>query len=190
MFSVHRDLKPNNLCVDFHGNVKIVDFGICREAPAADVGTEKLTDNLGTREYLPPDGKSLTMDEYAVGVILCEIIGCGFTPFEGNKSLPGKFWPEHRKNYMKDALRKKLGFTRWSGFAIGESLESIGNDFLDVAMGLMEPDNSKRMGWEQALRQLTDLNERLRAADGAENVEDLHRQFGLMAISDAGSFDD
>jgi serine/threonine protein kinase len=86
---VHRDLKPRNLLLTRHGDVKITDFGIARADEASRV-TETGT-VLGTAGYLAPEqgaGQDVTAaaDLYALGVVLYELLG-GEKPYHFN-SLP------------------------------------------------------------------------------------------------------
>merc|ERR1712113_1081901 len=75
---VHRDLKPANILVNKQVDVKICDFGLAR-AVRGDVVA--LTDYVVTRWYRAPEvvldesryGKPV--DIWAVGCILCELIG-------------------------------------------------------------------------------------------------------------------
>ena len=85
---VHRDLKPENIMVDAKDNVKLIDFGIAAQAGARRLTFAKLSNVMGTPEYISPeqvkgkrgDGRS---DIYALGIMLYEMI-TGKTPFSGN----------------------------------------------------------------------------------------------------------
>ncbi len=84
---VHRDLKPENIMIDDQDRVKLIDFGIAGQAGARRLTFTKLTDTMGTPEYISPeqvkgkrgDGRS---DIYAVGVMLYEML-TGRPPFQG-----------------------------------------------------------------------------------------------------------
>lgn len=86
---VHRDVKPENLLFDLHGNLKITDFGISRLRDR-----HQLTPTggiLGTMEYLSPeyllegtcDNRS---DIYALGLIGYEML-TKIQPFTGDSLL-------------------------------------------------------------------------------------------------------
>jgi eukaryotic-like serine/threonine-protein kinase len=84
---VHRDLKPENIMVDENDNVKLIDFGIAGQAGARRLTFAKLSQVMGTPEYISPeqvkgkrgDGRS---DVYALGVMLYEML-TGRAPFQG-----------------------------------------------------------------------------------------------------------
>ncbi|MGH9715924.1 MAG: serine/threonine-protein kinase [Candidatus Acidiferrales bacterium] len=84
---VHRDLKPENIMVDAEDNIKLIDFGIAAQSGAPRLTFAKLSNVMGTPEYISPeqvkgkrgDGRS---DIYALGVMLYEML-TGKEPFQG-----------------------------------------------------------------------------------------------------------
>ena len=88
---VHRDMKPENVMVDEHDNVKLIDFGIANDAGARRLTYANITATLGTPNYISPeqvkgkrgDGRS---DIYAVGVMLYEML-TGKMPFTGTNPM-------------------------------------------------------------------------------------------------------
>jgi len=84
---VHRDLKPENIIIDAQGRIKLIDFGIAAKAGARRITFAKLSDTMGTPDYISPEqikGKrgDARSDLYALGVMLYEML-TGKTPFEG-----------------------------------------------------------------------------------------------------------
>jgi eukaryotic-like serine/threonine-protein kinase len=84
---VHRDLKPENIMLDSQDHVKLIDFGIAGLAGARRITFGKLSQVMGTPDYIAPEqvkGKrgDARTDIYALGVMLYEMLS-GKTPFEG-----------------------------------------------------------------------------------------------------------
>jgi serine/threonine protein kinase len=84
---VHRDLKPENIMLDGEDRIKLIDFGIAGKEGARRLTFAKLSQVMGTPDYISPeqvkgkrgDGRS---DIYALGVMLYEML-TGKTPFTG-----------------------------------------------------------------------------------------------------------
>jgi len=88
---VHRDLKPENIIVDDHDRIKLIDFGIASQAGARRLTFGKLSQVMGTPDYISPEqvkGKrgDRRSDIYALGVILYEML-TGKTPFHGKNAF-------------------------------------------------------------------------------------------------------
>src|SRR5260370_4438318 len=83
----HRDLKPENIMVDPEDRIKLIDFGIAGQAGARRLTFAKLSQVMGTPDYISPEqvkGKrgDARSDLYALGVMLYEML-TGKTPFSG-----------------------------------------------------------------------------------------------------------
>jgi serine/threonine-protein kinase len=84
---VHRDLKPENIMVGPDDSIKLIDFGIAGQEGARRLTFAKLSNLMGTPDYIAPeqvkgkrgDGRS---DIYATGVMLYEML-TGEVPFKG-----------------------------------------------------------------------------------------------------------
>jgi serine/threonine protein kinase len=85
---IHRDLKPENIMVDDNDNIKIIDFGISANSGARRITFAKLSDTMGTPDYISPEqvkgGRGdARSDVYALGVMLYEML-TGTAPFTGD----------------------------------------------------------------------------------------------------------
>lgn len=96
---VHRDLKSNNVIVTRDGRVKVLDFGLARRSPEADLGAATLTHVsltepgmvVGTLLYMSPEqlrGETARVpgDIWALGVVLYEMTA-GTRPFNGQTAF-------------------------------------------------------------------------------------------------------
>lgn len=69
---IHRDITPNNVMIDYEGNIKLIDFNISREKKQ---NATRDTTILGTAGYASPEQFGFTQtgfgaDIYAMGVLL------------------------------------------------------------------------------------------------------------------------
>ena len=84
---VYRDLKPENVLVDFNGHIKLTDFGLCKK----NFRRQDLSTSLcGSPEYTCPEmlnsgTHSRTLDYYQIGALLYELL-TGLPPnYSSNK---------------------------------------------------------------------------------------------------------
>jgi serine/threonine protein kinase len=119
---IHRDIKPNNLMLNKHGIVKVMDFGISKV-----MGTRGLTrtgTQLGTVAYMSPEQirngtVDIRSDIYELGVTLYEMLS-GRVPFESDSEfqvmqdhvatpppLPSHFYP-HISTGIERVILKSL----------------------------------------------------------------------------------
>lgn len=113
---IHRDLKPSNMMVEKNGRVRLLDFGIARNAGA---GQEMTLPGsvLGTAAYMSPEQISAQpvtpqSDLFSLGIIACEML-MGKHPFRGDSMeqtsqfilnlhiQPKHFTPEVPKAFAK-----------------------------------------------------------------------------------------
>ncbi|QEY11175.1 bifunctional protein-serine/threonine kinase/phosphatase [Cellvibrio sp. KY-YJ-3] len=86
--TLHQDLRPANIMVDRHGEIKIIDFGSCLVKGIAEISSPIARENiLGTAEYSAPEtilaGKSdEKSDVFSLAVIVFEML-TGSAPFDG-----------------------------------------------------------------------------------------------------------
>ena len=91
---VHRDVKPENILLDSHGDVKVADFGLAKLLQDDGAGPHTRTDVvLGTYNYMAPEQKRSSKvdhraDLYALGVVLYEMLTSSL-PL-GNFAVPSR----------------------------------------------------------------------------------------------------
>ena len=135
---VHRDIKPDNIMFDEHGQAVVTDFGIAKAASGA-----KLTGtgmSIGTPHYMSPeqaraqglDGRS---DIYSLGVVAYQCL-TGGVPFDGEDSFsigykhimeevptPALDTPERREVF--DIIRKMMAKSPEDRFQSAEELVAV-----------------------------------------------------------------
>lgn len=84
---IHRDLKPENIMAGPDDQVKLIDFGIAANAGSRRLTFAKLTEAMGTPDYISPEqvkGKrgDARSDIYSLGVMFYEML-TGKVPFTG-----------------------------------------------------------------------------------------------------------
>jgi eukaryotic-like serine/threonine-protein kinase len=84
---VHRDLKPQNIMIDGHGKVSVMDFGIARSTEAVEAMTFTGA-VIGTPQYMSPEqakGEKLDArsDLFSFGVVFYELL-TGNSPYKAD----------------------------------------------------------------------------------------------------------
>ena len=130
---IHQDLKPENIMIDDHGTVKIIDFGSTKIAGIEEIATPLDHHTLlGTRNYTAPEylqgyAGNNTSDIYSLGVIAYEML-TGELPY-GSKELTARklrrvhYIPAIRFNpdipvWMDRALEKATSIARNRRYAL------------------------------------------------------------------------
>ncbi|XP_075253089.1 protein kinase C-like isoform X2 [Convolutriloba macropyga] len=113
---IYRDLKPDNVMLDFEGHVKITDFGMCKDNMSP---TDTTRTFCGTPDYMAPeivrrDRYGREVDWWAMGVMVYEMLH-GHTPFEGEDEDELGYSIQHQqitfpKNFANEAVQLIKGF--------------------------------------------------------------------------------
>jgi TolB-like protein len=85
---IHRDLKPANIMVTSEGSVKLIDFGLAKQAADEDETATLEGTVVGTAAYMAPEqiqGKTLDgrSDIFSLGAVLYELLS-------GRRAFPGE----------------------------------------------------------------------------------------------------
>src|SRR4051812_40751483 len=88
---IHRDIKPENLLLTRKGQVKVADFGLCRDQDAKKIHLTQPGVTMGTPQYMSPEqaqGHALDhrSDLYSLGVTAYHML-TGNPPFRGESAL-------------------------------------------------------------------------------------------------------
>ncbi len=104
---IHRDLKPSNVMITSDGRIKVMDFGVARQAKDALTKMSMTNTVVGTPPYMAPEQEQGTVrresDVYALGVCFYEML-TGHLPFTGQgaamllNKLNGKHVPLTQRN--------------------------------------------------------------------------------------------
>jgi serine/threonine protein phosphatase PrpC len=152
---IHQDLKPENIMIDSHGTVKIIDFGSTKIAGIEEIATPLARDKLlGTRNYTAPEylqgyvGSNLS-DIYSLGVITYEML-TGKHPY-GEKELTARRLRQARYRpacglnpdvpaWMDKAIEKAVSIAHNRRYpALSEFLHDLAHPNPELMPGSFEP---------------------------------------------------
>jgi p70 ribosomal S6 kinase len=127
----HRDLKPENILLDGDGNIKITDFGLCKESVFGEGTTNTF---CGTIEYMAPEviirkGHNRSADWWSLGVVLYDMLNGG-PPFTG----------KDRQEAKKAVCRGKLKLKSYFTFNARELMKALLNRQPNARLGAGQRD--------------------------------------------------
>ena len=154
---MHRDVKPGNILFTETGQLKLIDFGLCRRhAYSPEEKVAPLTRNVVTRYYRAPEimygaqKYGPDIDVWSVGCILAEM-ATGAYFFEGDGEIDQltkiftvlgnaneETWPgcSELPNFME--------FTCEQGEPLEKTFAEKGESFVDLIKSMLVLDPSKR----------------------------------------------
>ena len=149
---VHRDLKPNNIMIDDHGNARIMDFGIARTVKSKGITGAGVM--IGTPEYMSPEqveAKDIDQrsDIYSLGIIMYEML-TGRVPFEADtpfavgvkhKSETPRDPKELNTQIPDDLSRMILRCLEKEKVKRYQSVDQVRSDLMNIEEGI--PDSEK-----------------------------------------------
>lgn len=85
--TLHQDLKPDNIMIDAHGNVKIIDYGSCRVGGIAEISSPfERGSALGTLDFSAPEYRlgitaTTRSDLFSIAAITYHLLTGGHHPY-------------------------------------------------------------------------------------------------------------
>jgi len=121
---VHQDIKPENIMIDKHGSIKIIDFGSTQVAGLQEIHTPVEQQHIeGTANFIAPelfDGYEGTpkSDLFSLGVTVYKMLSGGHYPYAAQDKTA------RRKNYDYISVRKyNLNVPIWMDGAIRKAVQ-------------------------------------------------------------------
>ena len=118
---IHQDLRPENVMIDSHGAVRIIDLGSVavpglEEAMPGLLGTMPGTFQYTAPEYLSGEPITWRADQYSLGVIAYEML-TGELPY-GSQVAKVRTRADQKRLRYRDADNSDNGIPEWLNFAL------------------------------------------------------------------------
>ena len=133
---LYRDLKPENVLIDYDGHIKLTDFGLS----AINFKKDSFSDVFwGSPEYMPPEmilkkKYNRMIDYYAIGALLYEMIW-GIPPFYSKK----------RQVLFENIVNKEITF-----------FKEFSSSAKNLIKKLLDKDYTKRLGYKRGMSEVKD----------------------------------
>lgn len=113
---LHQDVRPDNIMIDRHGTVRLIDFGAVRVAGIAEADEADGEDILGTAQYTAPEyflgeGGTPRSDLYSLAVIAYQML-TGTLPY-GTAVAKTRTRAAQRKLAYQSALSENRELPAW-----------------------------------------------------------------------------
>lgn len=123
----HRDIKPDNILVDLHGNIKIIDMGLVKRLRNADGTVSRAFSIVGTFDYIAPEilsrqGYTYEVDYWSLGTVMFECL-TGYPPFNSPDAM--------------DTCRKIVRFFHFLKIP-HETVAKVSASCLNLLLGLLQ----------------------------------------------------
>ena len=158
--AIHLDIKPDNILIDDHGKITLIDFGLSHHARFPDLLAEEMRKGVGSAPYIAPEQvigirSDYRSDIFSIGVILYELL-TGELPFGNPQSMSGlrkRMWAQA---FPPRAIRKEI--PRW---------------LQEVVLRCLEPRAADRYQSATRLRQVLRDHESVTLTERADRVDPL-----------------
>ena len=148
---VYRDLKPENLVLDFRGYLKLCDLGFAKRLTSENARTFTV---CGTPVYLAPEviigkGHSFAVDWWTAGIFLYELM-TGYPPFDESNLVQTydailKEKPAFKPKYFKSKEIKDL----IQGLLTKRQSQRYGHNCKDIKVRIKQHAWFKSIDWEK-----------------------------------------